>query len=167
MVADLGDFIRVWIMMSLLLLAPTLECAPGFPPVRADLEAGATEDEETLPLRAEPAAVPRGASFETLDHELARAGGYGVRPAAKIVSRPEFDVVDHELAYVGGYGLSPIAGVVSGAEFDFVDHELAHAGGYGLIGIAGIEPGPVFDFLDHELAYAGDYGLCAVDLALR
>ena len=48
MVASLGDFIRVWIMMSLLLLAPTLECAPGLPPVRADLEASATEDKEPL-----------------------------------------------------------------------------------------------------------------------
>ena len=78
MVASLGDFIRVWIMMSLLLLAPTLECAPGLPPVRADLEASATEVKEPLPLGAEPAAVPRGASFELLDHELRYAGSYGL-----------------------------------------------------------------------------------------
>ena len=132
MVADLGDFIRVWIMMSLLLLAPTLECAPGFPPVRAEMEASVSENEECLPLRAESTAVPRGASFERLDHELARAGGYGVRPAAEIVIEPEFDFVDHELAYAGGCNLRVVPEVVRGPALDVLDHELRYAGGYGL-----------------------------------
>ena len=132
MVADLGDFIRVWIMMSLLLLAPTLERAPGLPPVRAEMEASVSENEECLPLRAESTAVLRGASFERLDHELARAGGYGVRPAAEIVIEPEFDFVDHELAYAGGYNLRLVPEVVRGPALDVLDHELRYAGGYGL-----------------------------------
>lgn len=132
MFADLGDFIRVWIMMSLLLLAPILERAPGLPLVRADLEASASENQECLPLRAESAAIPKGASFEFFDRDLAYAGGYGLRPLAGLPNKANLDLLDHELAHAGGYGFRSAAGVVRGLEFDFLDHELRYAGGYGL-----------------------------------
>lgn len=168
MLSNLMEFLRLWLTMTLLILAPAVRPAIGLSAMPGESSAVGGAAAECVPVGSEVKPGPvRDASFDFLDHELAHAGGYAVRPLPGIPNEAAIDFLDHELAYAGGYGLSPIPGVVSGAEFDFVDHELAHAGGYGLIEIAGIEPGPVFDFLDHELAYAGDYGLCAVDLALR
>ena len=50
-----------------------------------------------------------------------------------VAADPSFYFVDHELAYAGGYRLRPNVLLPRDASFHFLDHELEHAGGYGLV----------------------------------
>jgi hypothetical protein len=55
------------------------------------------------------AAAEREAGFSFLDRELAYAGGYTLRPAARVEREADFDFVDHELRVTGGYVLAATA----------------------------------------------------------
>lgn len=168
MLGYMAVFRKLWIVMSVLALGLGVG-AVLFGPSSAETEPGAvaSADAECVPVGAEAVAIVMGPSFHFVDHELAYAGGYGLRPMGWLVRGVDFDFVDRELAYAGDYVLRRVAGVVRGADFDFIDHELAYAGDYGLRRVAGVVRGTDFDFIDRELAYAGGYGLCASALARR
>lgn len=126
--------------LTLLMLAVVLSVAAfSVSAANPQLVAAGGLEGTCLPLGADVRGLiaPRGAAFDFLDHELAYAGGYGLRPVPNVLRGEEaFYFSDHELAYAGGYELRPFALVARGEAFDFLDHELAHAGAYGLCAAA-------------------------------
>mgnify|MGYP006299222193 CR=1 FL=1 len=139
MLANLIAFVRFWIALSLAVLGLTI----GIPVsdlsnVRGEPFVIREEKKDCLPLgtEADVEISSRGASFEFVDHEMARAGGYGLRPVSRVMRGPGFDLLDHQMAHAGSYDLVPLPGIVAGPGFEFLDHEMAYAGGYSLCAVA-------------------------------